>query len=63
MIIMGSHTNNICITYIGMVTKFQKYITCQHKSCKKQKKKYDILFDKEVSNPNSECKKQQKVVQ
>ena len=44
-------------------TKFQEYITCQDKTCNKQKKKYDKIFDKELFNPNSKCKKQQNILQ
>lgn len=37
-------------------SEFESYVECHQKACKKEKKKYDKLFDKEMLNSNSKCK-------
>lgn len=41
---------------MGSSSDFDSYIECHQKVCKKEKNKYDTLFDKEMLNSNSKCK-------
>ena len=46
-----------------MGSDFLSYVECHQKVCKKEKKKYDKLFNAEMMNPNSKCKRQTKRLQ
>ena len=46
-----------------MGSDFLSYVECHQKVCKKKKKQHDKLFNAEMMNPNSKCKRQTKRLQ